>query len=218
MQPGFWTARWERQQIGFHSAHPNPQLCAHWPMMARAGSRVLVPLCGKSVDMAWLAARGHRVVGVELSAIAVQAFFAEQGLAYTCHAQGSFNLYRSGAIEIWQGDFFELATEHIGHCTALYDRAALIALPPAMRKAYVEHLQQLLPAGCLGLMLSLEYAQEKIPGPPFSVLPAEVQALYGPGWALQTLACIDETARASPRFHAAGVTQLHERVYGLCKR
>lgn len=218
MDAGFWTDRWARQQIGFHAHQPNVHLCAHWPAIARAGSRVLVPLCGKSVDMAWLAGRGHWVVGVELSAIAVEAFFHEQGLEYCCEPQGPFNLYRSGPIEIWQGDIFALTAEHIGPCAALYDRAALIALPPAMRQVYVQHLQQLLPSGCLGMLLSLEYDQQKAEGPPFSVEPAEVQALYSPGWAVKDLQRIDEIARANPRLLASGITELYERVYWLRKR
>ncbi|MFF7710662.1 thiopurine S-methyltransferase [Pseudomonas sp. NPDC007930] len=218
MDANFWLERWQRQQIGFHAHKPNVALARYWPAMARAGSRVLVPLCGKSLDMAWLAARGHWVVGVELSPLAVEAFFAEQGLPYEVEARGQHQVYRSGAIEIWQGDLFALSAEDIGPCTALYDRAALIALPPELRAAYVAHLGQLLPEGSLGLLVALEYPQHKLGGPPFSVLAEEVEQLYAPHWRVQPLETIDALHKAAPRFHQAGVERLVETVYGLCKR
>src|SRR3546814_8142059 len=82
MDPDFWQQRWRDNRIGFHRDGVLPLLEKHWPSLGLAtGSRVFVPLCGKSLDMAWLAARGHRVLGVELSPLAVGQFFDENGLA-----------------------------------------------------------------------------------------------------------------------------------------
>ncbi|WP_449431736.1 thiopurine S-methyltransferase [Pseudomonas putida] len=212
MEPAFWQKRWADNQIGFHQAQVNPYLQAHWPTLAPA-SRVLVPLCGKSLDMAWLAGQGYRVLGVELSRRAVEDFFAEHGLQAQVSQQGAFEVWRSAQVEIWCGDFFALRAEDLADCVALYDRAALIALPAQMRTAYLQLLTRLLPAGCQGLLVTLEYDQALVEGPPFSV--AEVEVRQGlADWQVQELQ-VCQVLEESPKFIQAGATSLLERVYRL---
>lgn len=135
MQPEFWYKKWDSNQIGFHQAEANPYLQRYWPELAIAPSaRVLVPLCGKSLDLLWLAGQGHQVLGVELAEKAVEEFFSEHQLQPQISEQGAFKVYRTVAFELWCGDFFALTAEDVAGCTALYDRAALIALPDAMRQ------------------------------------------------------------------------------------
>ncbi|MGC5701093.1 thiopurine S-methyltransferase [Pseudomonas sp. NFXW11] len=215
MQADFWHKRWENDQIGFHLAEVNPYLRQYWPALGLpAGSRVLVPLCGKSLDLIWLAGQGHQVLGIELSEKAVEDFFREHQLQPKISQQGPFKVYAEGLIQLWCGDFFALTREHLGGCTALYDRAAMIALPPAMRQRYAAHLNGLLPEGSQGLLITMDYAQEQLDGPPFAVLDDEVRERLGGVWDLQV-----ETERdilgESWKFLQGGVTRLVERVYRL---
>ncbi|MBX8472016.1 MULTISPECIES: thiopurine S-methyltransferase [unclassified Pseudomonas] len=214
MQPEFWHKKWESNQIGFHQPEVNPYLQRHWPDLAiPAQARVLVPLCGKSLDLLWLAGCGHQVLGVELSEKAVEDFFLEQQLQAQVSEQGDFKVYRAGSIELWCGDFFSLTAADVAGCTALYDRAAVIALPPAMRERYAAHLQGLLPI-CRGLLVTLDYDQSQMPGPPFSVDDAEVQRLLGSTWRVEMLEEQDVLGD-SWKFVQAGVTRLEERVYRI---
>ncbi|MFK0312759.1 thiopurine S-methyltransferase [Pseudomonas sp. NPDC090233] len=212
MEPAFWQKRWADNQIGFHRTDVNPFLLAHWPKLELAqGSRVLVPLCGKSLDMAWLAARSHRVLGVELSRRAVEDFFQEQGLEAQVSHQGAFEVWRNDDVEIWCGDFFALQARDVADCKGLYDRAAVIALPPPMRARYMAHLSQVLPVGCQGLLLTMDYDQQLLDGPPFSVPDDEVRQGYAGG----NVQILDEreVIEESPKFLQAGVASVLERVY-----
>lgn len=218
MHEEFWQARWARNEIGFHRSAVHPALPAHWArLQLPADSPVLVPLCGKSLDMPWLAAQGHAVLGVELAEKAVADFFAEQQLAPQRDADGALRRYRAEGLTVLQGDFFALDAGQVADCAGYYDRAALIALPPAMRARYVAHLQALLPSGCRGLLVTLDYPQEQKDGPPFAVGDAEVQALYGAGWRIERVEDADVLADNAP-FAARGVTALRERVYLLERR
>lgn len=216
MEPKFWQERWARNQIGFHLPEVNPYLQRHWPPLAE-GAKVLVPLCGKSLDLMWLASQGLRVLGVELSEQAVEAFFSEQNLTPRITERGVFKVYQADSIEIWCGDFFALDAEVLADCVALYDRAALIALPPLMRAQYTDHLNTWLPAGCQGLLITLDYEQAQKAGPPFAVTDEEVKLLLGEHWTLQVLQEQDILGE-SWKFVQDGVTRLEERVYQLVKR
>lgn len=218
MQPEFWYKKWNSNQIGFNQSEANPYLQRYWPDLAIAPmARVLVPLCGKSLDLLWLAGQGHRVLGVELSGKAIEDFFNEHKIDPQISEQGAFKVYRSDAIELWCGDFFALTAQDAAGCTALYDRAALIALPAPMRERYAEHLQQILAPGVQGLLITLDYSQAQMPGPPFAVDDEEVQRLFREGWQVQRLEEQDVLAE-SPRFSDAGVTELLERVYRISSR
>ena len=218
MEPAFWHRKWADNQIGFHQAQPSPYLQRHWPALGlAAGSRVLVPLCGKSLDLVWLANQGHRVLGVELAEKAIEEFFQEQRLVAQVSQRGSFKVYQAGAIELWCGDFFELTAGDVADCSALYDRAALIALPPSMREQYATHLKRILPKDCHGLLITLDYDQAQMDGPPFAVLDDEVQRLFGQAWSLKILEDQDVLSE-SGKFLEAGVTRLEERVYRVSTR
>ena len=218
MQPEFWHKKWASNQIGFHLPQVNPYLQRHWPELAiPARARVLVPLCGKSLDLLWLAGQGHQVLGIELSQTAVEDFFSEQQLAPEVSDAGAFKVYRAGAIELWCGDFFALTARDVADCAALYDRAALIALPPPMRERYGAHLQQILPAELRGLLITLDYDQAQLPGPPFAVEDDEVRRSWGCFWRLHMLQEQDVLGE-SWKFLRAGVTRLVERVYRISPR
>ncbi|WP_339516740.1 thiopurine S-methyltransferase [Pseudomonas sp. RL_15y_Pfl2_60] len=213
MQADFWQARWENNEIGFHAKQINSYLQANWSALGlQAGDQVFVPLCGKSLDLTWLAAQGLRVTGVELSQIAVEAFFAEQQLEPSITEEGVFKVYRAGSIEIYCGDFFEFDSSLVAGCKGFYDRAALIALPAEMRARYVQHMRAILPIGCQGILVTLIYDQAKMDGPPFSVADEEVEHLYSSGWQCRHLRTEDAFNR---RFADRGLESLEESVYQL---
>jgi thiopurine S-methyltransferase len=218
MDPDFWHQRWREGRIGFHQDRPTPLLLEHWPALALApGSRVFVPLAGKSLDLVWLAAQGHRVLGVELSPVAVEQFFAGHGLTPQVHDSRYGRHYRAGDIELLCGDVFGLDAEALAGCAAVYDRAALIALPPELRRRYVRELHAQLPAGCRGVLITLEYPEHEKQGPPFTVPEAEVRELYGRDWEVATLERRDILAQ-QPAFAAEGVSTLETVVYRLARK
>lgn len=218
MQPDFWHQRWRDKQIGFHQDTPTPLLLKHWSSLQLApGSRVFVPLAGKSLDMAWFAAQGHRVLGVELSQIAVEEFFAEHGLEPDVSQSRYGRHYRASGIELICGDAFGLDKPALADCTAVFDRAALIALPLPTRERYVAELYARLPADCRGLLITLEYPQHEKAGPPFRVDEDEVRRLYVDDWNVATLERRDILAQ-QPNFIEEGVTALDAVVYRLDRR
>lgn len=218
MHAEFWQERWTRHEIGFHLSEVNPCLLRHWhALQVSAGTGVLVPLCGKSLDMAWLAGQGHPVCGVELSERAVREFFADNGLPFSQRTEGAHQCYAEEGIRLLQGDFFGITPAQLDGCQCFYDRAALIALPVEMRQAYATHLTQLLPNNATGLLITLDYEQLQMDGPPFAVSPTEVDQLYGTHWKIELLESCDILAE-NPRFIARGLTRLHERVYRLERR
>jgi thiopurine S-methyltransferase len=218
MQAEFWLQRWREGRTGFHHERPMPLLLEHWPSLALPkGSRVLVPLCGKTLDMPWLAAQGHRVLGVELSPLAVAQFFAEHGLVPERHASPMGVRHVAGDIEIIQGDVFGLDDATLAGCDAVYDRAAVIALPAPMRERYAHEVYARLPTGCRGLMITLEYPQAEMEGPPFSVDGGQVEALFEADWSIDLLERRDILA-VQPEFQEAGVSSLHTGVYRLQRK
>jgi len=186
METDFWISRWQEGRIGFHEGRPNELLVQHADRLA-GRKRVLVPLCGKSEDLAFLASRGHEVVGVELVEDAVKAFFAEHDLTPAVEPQGALTAYRAEGLTILAGDFFAVTPADVGVVDAFYDRAALVALPEPMRARYVAHLRSLVAPGAAGLVVTFEYAPHVRNGPPFSVPEQEMRALYD-GWHIELLA------------------------------
>jgi thiopurine S-methyltransferase len=218
MDTAFWEQRWREGRIGFHQQCVTPLLEQHWPSIGLEQRQcVFVPLAGKSLDMAWLAARGYRVLGVELSRIAVEQFFAENGLDPVITQSQNGVHFTAGGIELICGDAFALDAQLLADCGGVYDRAALIALPPQMRKRYAEEIYGRLPTGCRGLLITLEYPEHEKAGPPFSVAHDEIHALYSPQWSVETLMRQDILA-SQPGFVAEGVTALHTAAYRLHKR
>lgn len=218
MKADFWLERWREGQTHFHQSRITPLLQKYWPALELPpGSRVLVPLCGKTLDMIWLAEQGHSVLGVELSPLAVEQFFSENGLRPDTHASGAGTHYIAGNIEIICGDIFALDAGTLAACSAAYDRAALVALPEPMRARYVDHVYGQLSRRYRGLLLTLDYPQEEMDGPPFSLGDAKVQSLYA---AHSNAEIIDRRGilDKEPKFAARGLTRLDTVVYRLSAR
>lgn len=218
METEYWLKRWREGRTGWHRSEVMPLLVQHWAALdAPRGSRVLVPLCGKSLDMPWLASQGLRVRGVELAAQAVEDFFAEHPLSPQTRELPYGTHYDAGEIKIINADIFEVNAAQFANCGAIYDRAALIALPPPMRERYVADVHAKLPSGCRGLLVTLEYPQVEKAGPPFSVQADEVAGRFGHGWVVDLLERRDILA-AQPGFVAEGVTSLHTSAWRLLRR
>ncbi len=218
----YWEARWREGRIGFHEGRVNEVLAREWPRLGvPAGGAVLVPLCGKAHDLAWLARSGWRVLGVEICEAAVAAFFAEQGLQPARRHVGAFECWSDGPIAILCGDFGALDPDLLaaaaggGAPAAWWDRAALVALPAAERRLYAARLAALLPCGARGLLVSLEYPQQEMEGPPFAVEEAEVRTLFGtPGFAGPRL-LERRDILADPVHSAKPVSRLADAIYRL---
>jgi thiopurine S-methyltransferase len=215
MNPGFWHERWQRNEIGFHQQEINAHLQDFWGQLAvPAGGLVFVPLCGKSRDLLWLRARGHAVLGVEISPIAVRDFFAENALVPQVTRQGAFERYAADGLAILCGDFFELTPELLQGVAGVYDRASLIALPPELRMRYAGHSAAILPALAGTLLVTMEYPQDEMSGPPFAVREEEVRRLFEKRYTVTRLFSKDILAE-NPRFHERGLHALMEKVYRL---
>lgn len=218
MKKEFWLERWEHAEIGFHQNDINPWLPRYWPRLgATPGSKVFVPLCGKSLDMAWLRKNGHPVVGVELSPLAVEAFFDEYGISPSTSQSGKFQQCEADGIRILCGDFFDLTPADLDGVSTVYDRASLVALPAEMRQQYARHMLNILPAGARTLLVTFEYDQAIMDGPPFAVTPGEVSDLYSAGANVELLERAD-VLEANERFKARGLTALHENIFMLTKK
>jgi len=184
MDTQFWHRRWENNEIGFHEHVPNALLIKHVAELALAqGSRVFLPLCGKTLDIHWLLAHGFRVCGVELSRIAVEQLFADLRLTPEITRHGALARYRAPAIDIYAGDIFCLSSQLLGPVDATYDRAALVALDGDLRDRYAAHLIQITQRAPQ-LLICYEYAQSLMAGPPFSIGAGEVRRQYGDHYAL----------------------------------
>lgn len=218
MKNDFWLECWQREEIGFHQNAINPYLHQYWQELHLApGSEVFVPLCGKSRDMRWLRKQGHSVLGVELSPIAVQAFFKESGDSPHHLISGKFDRYETDDISILCGDFFDLGKDDLTKVRAVYDRASLVALPPDMCECYVSHLMSILPPATQILLITLDYPQAEMSGPPFSVSADKVTALYHEHAEIRLLTQLDVLAQ-HPRFQERGLSQLHENIFLLTLR
>jgi thiopurine S-methyltransferase len=212
MDHAFWDERWRTGRIGFHAAAANPRLVEHRAALgAPAGRRVLVPLCGKTHDLTYLASLGFTVVGVEFVAQAAADFFSELGQgAPASSTVAGLPALSLGPITILVGDFFALAAPALGPLHAIYDRAALVAVPPAARPAYAAQLAALASPGA-GLLL-INFTHDMGDGPPFTVPDAEVRALFGASFAIEKLAEHD-ILDAESRFRERGATFMNEQVW-----
>ena len=218
MNRDFWQARWDEGRIGFHQEHINPYLHRYWPTLKLApGAAVLVPLCGKSRDMLWLRDQGYSVVGVEIVPRAVEAFFSENSLAAINRPQGAFTVWESEGVKIFQGDFFAITANDVAGIAAVYDRASLIALPPTMRQSYAAHLREILRDKVKVLLVTMDYPQAEMEGPPFAVTESEVEGLYQDHFKIEQ-AWSEDILAANPRFQEQGLGRLIEKVYVMWAR
>ncbi|MDX2504749.1 MAG: thiopurine S-methyltransferase [Gammaproteobacteria bacterium] len=226
MHHSFWHQRWQEQQIGFHLDGINPYLSKYWPRLELPEqSRVFVPLCGKSHDLRYFHQQGHRVIGNELSSLAVQDFYTEQQLNASKSVisaedsslgQPQMMLWNSPEVDILCGDFFALKKEQLSDIKAVYDRAALVALPLEMRVQYVQKLMQLLPKKISMLLLTLEYDENEKQGPPFSVPEEEVYAHYSSHFDIELLESAD-IASAKRSTRSQNMTYFLEKAFLLTR-
>ncbi|HEX7369619.1 MAG TPA: thiopurine S-methyltransferase [Rhodanobacteraceae bacterium] len=224
METEYWLQRWREGRTGWHHASVMPLLEKHWPALGIGrDTRVLVPLCGKSLDMLWLSMQGMLVLGVDVSAIAIESFLAENRLharTRTAPDGTHYDISNSpdgGDIEIINGDLFEVNARQFAECHAFYDRAALIALPPPKRERMARDVYAQLPAGARGLLITLDYPREQMQGPPFSVDDDEVHRLFDAEWEVEQLERRD-ILDSQPSFAEKGVTALHTSVHALTRR
>lgn len=218
MEAEFWHERWRSNEIAFHQSAINPNLIRFAPRLQPRGAEpVLVPLCGKSRDMCWLAAQDLQVIGVEVDPIAVGAFFAEQQRAPTQRAAGPFTIFEHGPFAVLQGDFFAATAQRLPPLRLAYDRAALIALPAHMRPRYARQLSALLGSPARILLITLEYDQGQMAGPPFAVDAGEVRELFGARFEVELLERAQVLDR-EPRFRDRGLTALAECTWLLAER
>jgi thiopurine S-methyltransferase len=208
----FWLDRWAQGQIGFHQAKVNPYLQAYWSRLGiEQTATVFVPLCGKSLDMRWLSERGHGVIGIEVSQKAVREFFAENDLAPTVTTRGRFEHWESGRLRLLCGDFFDLEPDDLQSVGAVFDRAALVAMPPELRSRYASKLMQVIPPATPVLLVAMTYAQHEMKGPPFAVDETAVRSLF-PDARVELLTS-REVLGENPHFRERGLTALTEQSY-----
>lgn len=189
----FWQQRWQDNNIGFHQADVNPLLLQFMPTLnLKPGAKIFVPFCGATVDMAYLVQQGYQIIGSEISELACEQFFAEQNREYQLIEQDGFKIYQSENIQLYCGDHYQLQPEWFGDVCAVYDRAALIAVEPTLRKKYVEKLQQLIP-GYVGLLVTVNYADNGKSGPPFSISAQQAKRLFAPMYP-KKIAELDDSA------------------------
>ena len=178
MDTSYWHQRWEKNELGFHESEANPLLIKYFKELSLApGSRVFVPLCGKTLDIAWLLANDFRVMGAELSETAITQLFAELGVTPNIAVIDEVKHYSATNINIFAGDIFTVSSKTLGVVGAIYDRAALVALPQDMRHRYTAHLMEITQKAPQ-LLVTLTYDQNVMNGPPFSVSDAEVNQHY----------------------------------------
>ena len=218
MNPTFWLERWQKNEIGFHQDKVQPALIKHWPGLKVAkGARVFVPLCGKSLDMEWLAAQGHNIIGAELSEAAIDSFFIGCGLTPSTENIGAFKVKRSGPYEMWCGDFFALSRETFQDVPAAYDRAALVAMPPDMQARYAVKFAELMPANSQTLLIGLDYNSNEMKGPPFAIPRDATNALFKDHFEVSLIEARDGLTK-SEHLAKRGITRLEEASYLLRRR
>lgn len=191
MEASFWHERWEKNEIAFHQGEGNPLLEKYFDALSLpAGSRVFVPLCGKTGDISWLLSQGYRVVGAELNEMAIRHLFTDLGVVPVVAKEGDFKLYSAQGIDIFVGDFFALTAAMLGSVDAIYDRAALVALPEEMRVRYAAHLIEISDTAPQ-LLITYDYDQSLLPGPPFSISKQQVSQYYRNHYDVALLADVD---------------------------
>jgi len=216
MERKFWEERWENNQIGFHRSAVNPVLEKYFLKLNPENKTVFVPFCGKSLDMVWLLEKGFHVTGCEISRIAAVSFFKENSIPHTIETSGEFEIFSGKNIEIFCGDFFNLKNLFRSP-VSVFDRASLVALPPPMRNSYASRMADLLPADSSTLLITMEYPDGEMNGPPFSVKEEEVKTLYSGNFNISRIEVIDVFSE-NPQFKERGITSINEKVYHLVRR
>ena len=211
----FWETRWHEGRIGFHLKEINSYLIRFCNQLLKNKTEsVFVPFCGKTLDLCWLAERTNKVVGVELVEKAVEDFFEENKIKYITRKIDKFKIFQNLSIDIFHGDFFELSNKNTGQFEAIYDRASIVSIETYLRKKYVSHLMSFLAKRGRILLITLEYDQSQMSGPPFSVPVIEIKNLFsefGSVELLETSNIIDD------RLRDKGLEGILERVFKITK-
>lgn len=212
MEKQFWHDKWERNEIAFHGGEPHPLLVHNLPALGLAtGARLFLPLSGKSLDIGWLRGRGYEVAAIELSRLAIEQLFAELKIEPRVSEVGPLELFEADGLSVFVGDFFDLGREALGTVDAIYDRAALVALPEPLRERYAGHLVHLTHAAPQ-LLISFDYDPSLLVGPPFSVPEHEVRRHYGAAYHIRGL------GRHEVKGGIRGVGPIYEDVWLMERR
>jgi thiopurine S-methyltransferase len=218
MDKNFWHRRWQKNEIGFHMTDPHHFLQQFFPLLqTQPTDSVCVPLCGKSPDLVWLREEGLKVVGIELSRTAIEAFFNENDLPGHWTDETVLPFCSTEGYKLYCGDFFDLTATEVSGISAYYDRGALVALPPEMRLRYVAHMAALMPPGGRVLLISYSYNQSETKGPPFSVPQQELEILFSESFRVEILS-EEDVLRSHQGLVARGVTKLIEYAVLLTRK
>jgi thiopurine S-methyltransferase len=212
MDVEFWKTAWDEGRIGFHRGEFHPELLKYFPLLEIQGEQsILVPLCGKTLDITWLSHQNLYVTGVELCQKAVLEYFQDHSIE---NYEVQNNSYTHQNITLEVGDFFHHQKE--GGYDYIYDRAAIVALPPQMRIEYAKKCLELLKPKGRSLLIAFEYDQTKVQGPPFSVEEAEIYQLFGNEAQIDLL----DTQSSQPKnqkFVEAGLNKFTQKTYLISK-
>lgn len=211
MEADFWHKKWELNEIGFHKTEANPLLVKHLVQLSlKNGDRIFLPLCGKTLDIGWLLQQGFQVVGAELSELAIQQLFEQLELKPQIAEIGSLKRYSAKNLDVFVGDIFAIDRELIGHIDAIFDRAALVALPSEMRIQYAKHLIDIT-NNAPQILITFEYDTKGVSGPPHAISKNEITTHYDANYQLKTL------ERENLRGGIKGKSEAIERVWLLSK-
>ena len=217
MDADFWLEAWENGNTGFHRNEYHPALMEIFPTLdLPKGSHILVPFCGKSLDMIWLADKGFKVIGIEISPLATKEFFENNNIPYQIEKCNEVQVYKSENITIYNGDLFLIKTCDLPSIEGIYDRAALVALPPEMRGDYLQKIWDFTKKGAKKLLITFEYPQEKVKGPPFSVSEDEVKTFFCKNKECQIDLIREQKVEIkSPKFLEAGLKQCSQKIFRI---
>lgn len=186
MEISYWQSRWHKGNTGWHMDTVYPPLPTLWKLLdIKSASRVLVPMCGKSLDLYWLTEHSRKVIGVDVSSKAVQAVMQKHSESFSQTTSHNFTIYKSNSLELWKGDFMKLPAEEVTPIDLVYDKASIVALPPEKRPNYAHKIIELCNDSTHILLQTFEYIQEEMTGPPFSVDRKELQQLFGNDFTIQ---------------------------------
>jgi thiopurine S-methyltransferase len=216
MEISYWQSRWNKNKTGWHMDSVYPPLPEIWSRLAiKPHARVLVPFCGKSLDLRWLTEQGHHVTGVDVSQKALHEVMHQNPHTFSQDSSHGFTIYRSDSLELWQGDFIKLPAQGIATPDIIYDKASIIAQPREQRKAYAQKVLELCGKKTRILLQTFEYKQEEMNGPPFSVDENEVRELLGQQFTI-TLEHEQSKMKELSKFQQRGLSSyLIEKIFYL---
>ena len=212
-----WLKFWENNETNWHGDNVTQELIEYFELFElEPRDKVFVPLCGKSLDMLYIMNQGFSVIGVEISEIGVRQFFNENNLTYKITKVDDFDLYSTENLEIYCGDFFALTSKHLNMVKSVFDRKSLIALEPEVRQKYVKHLNDIISLGARILLVTLQYPQHQMSGPPFSVDKSEVESLFSMTFESRELRSFNDIENGL-KLERAGVDFINNAAYCLRK-